>query len=134
MNVPIACPNYDGLRLVELDGTINDSWLIVCIEAALYCKLNGTDSVGFNRLRERCDEVINRLTVGKRNNLGGTYGRIIKNPSYRRYFDVHSNRTKGRKATHIYPHIQVIEDEVRKRIHDNIDSNKRVLWSRSTEG
>ena len=124
---------YDGLRLVELDGSIDDPWLIVAIEALQYCTLNGVKSIQFNRLRLRCDEALNVLTDGKRSNFGGTFGRILKNPryrKYRKYFHVRKYGTKNKRATFVYPQITAIQDELGRRISDNINTGAKVLSAR----
>lgn len=121
---------YDGLRLVELDGSIDDSWLIVAIEAFQYCTLNGVKSIKFNPLRVRCDEALNLLTDGKRSNLGGTFGRIVKNSRYRKYFHVRKY-SKNKRATFVYPQITAIQDELGRRISDNINTGAKVLSART---
>lgn len=117
---------YFGLRLVEIDGSIDDLWLIVCIEAAWYCTSRGVESIRFSDLRERCDEALTLLTHGKRTNFGGTYQRILDNPRYGKFFDVRKH--KGKRWTSIYPKIEAIQNEVRSKRLDNF--GERVIFGR----
>lgn len=126
---------YDGLCLVELDGTIDDLWLIVCVEAAWYCTSRGVDSIRWLDLKSRCDDALNLLTGGKRTNFGGNYQRILENPRYSKYLEERKYKRSGgsSRETYIYPNLEAIQKEVTNRRLDNINSGRKVLWSRTKD-
>ena len=123
---------YDGLRLAELDGSIDDLWLVVCIEAAWYCKLNDVDFIRFTPLKTRCNEILNLLTHGKRNDFGGTFERILDSPRWRNFLAVQRYKRKGgsTRETYIYPNIEAVQNEVTKKRLDNLEHGRKVLTGR----
>ena len=113
---------YDGLSRKELAH--DDSWLIVCIEAAWYCESYHRKSVRFNQLRKRCDYALNQKTDGERTEFGGTFASILNSRRCKKFFRVIKI---GKHETLIYPNIRLIQEEVKGRRLENFASMDKQL-------
>lgn len=115
---------YNGLSVQEL--VHNDSWLIVCIEAAWYCESRHDDYIRYNQLRTRCNEILNRETKGARSDFGGSFDSIINSHRCEKFLKV--KRVNNKKETRIYPNVTAVQNETRCRKRENVDSgNKRII-------
>lgn len=114
---------YDGLSEQEL--VHNDNWLIVCTEAAWHCGSRHEDYVRYNQLKTKCNEVLNLITKGARSDFGGSFDSIINSRRYEKFWDV---VRVNKNETRIYPNIPAIQNEVRCRKLENLNSgNKRLI-------
>lgn len=114
----------DTLAVREL--VHDDPWLIVCIEAAWYCKSRHVDYIRYYQLKTRSEKVLNRETNGARSDFGGSYASIFKSHRYEKFFSVKRDRRKN--ETRVYPNIPAIQNEIGYRKRENLDSrNKRIL-------
>jgi hypothetical protein len=120
---------YDGLDPMDL---IYDRYLIFIIEAAYYCELNQTDHVKRARLKENCDKKLDQLTKGNPSEMGGSLDSIIDSQRYQHLF--HVTRVDNKKNTFIYPHIPAIQDEVRRKKVETLNSGGgRLVFIRKDE-
>ena len=114
--------NYDGLSDAEL---YQDSWLIVAAELLWYCESRHVDYIRYNQLKVRSNEVLNVVTKGERPDFGGSFDSIMNSHRYERFW--HISRT-SKNETRIFPNISEIQNEIRHRKLENLDSkNKRII-------
>lgn len=114
---------YDGLSEQELAH--NDSWLIVCIEAAWYCESYHKKNIRFSKLKERSNEVLARITRGERTDFGGSFASILNSDRGKTFFRV---KQVSKSKTLIFPKIQLIQKEVKGRQLVNSASGDKQLF------
>jgi hypothetical protein len=114
--------------------------LIVMIEAALYCESYEVKSIRYSQLKIRSNEMLNKITRGRKSDLGGNFGSIIKTlsdpliPKKDRHLTRRHIKIKGkREETHFYPNFPVIQREVKRSQAENIESGKWRLVSISKD-
>ncbi len=122
---------YDGLDWKGL--VYNHYWLIVIIEAALFCESRNERYIRFNDLRKKSNEALKSLTNNENTNLGGTFASIIYSDRCKKFFRVRvKNKNNNRKETRIYPKILAIQNEVKNRKIENLNyGNDRLARIRN---
>ncbi|HJT48211.1 MAG TPA: hypothetical protein VJ729_08495 [Nitrososphaeraceae archaeon] len=101
----------------------NHYWLIVIIEAAFHCESRHERYIRYNRLREKSNEALKRLTKGEKIDLGGTFDSIIRSARCKKFLCVRAikNKNDNRKETRIYPKVRAIQNEVKNRKTENLN-------------
>lgn len=114
---------YDGLSQKELAH--DDSWLIVCIEAAWYCESYHRKSIRYSHLKARCNEVLNEKTNGERSDFGGSFDSFIHSSRGNRFLRV--KKVNNKNETLIYPNIRLIQEVKGRRLENLASRNKQLL-------
>jgi hypothetical protein len=117
------CQYYDGLNPRKLAH--EDSWFIVPMEAAWYCKTLSKKYIRYSHLKEKSNESLNDKTKGARPDFGGNYDKIIKRCEREKLLRIVK---VSKKHTRIYPNIALIEKEVKRKQIENLSyyGNKRI--------
>ena len=113
---------YDGLSEAEL---YQDRWLIVAAELLWFCESRNADYIRYSQLKKRSNEVLNTVTKGESSDFGGSFNTIIYSRKNERFWHVYKI---SKNETRILPNILKIQNELRRRKAENLDSkNKRIL-------
>jgi hypothetical protein len=118
---------YTGLSFQRV--VHHDRWLILCIEAASYCKSSGEEYIGYNRLRSICSDRLRGFTKGEFNLSSGSFNTALKRAI--REGLVKQEKKAGEKAneTHIFPRTSLIEKELESRkSEDSASRGKRLKF------
>jgi hypothetical protein len=125
---------YDGLSFQRL--IYHDRWLILCIEAASYCKSFGVKDIGYSELRSICSDRLRGFTKGTLNLSSGSFNTALKTALRKGFVKVEKKtgakkrvpqQTQTRKKTRIIPRVSLIEKELESRKREDAASREMRL-------